>query len=131
MKKIPLPRAQFTKIITNTPPQTHFVTIYKDKRFCMNSKLAAILAEKPLEIAFTEDGKHFMLAESSNSTDGLRFSKSGSKKLHAAVELLDQLHIMLPARYEVWHTDDGFWQGDLLENPTQSQSKKPPSSKKH
>lgn len=131
MKKIALPRTQFTKIITSTPPQMHFVTIYKDKRFCMNPKLAAILAGKPLEIAFTEDGKHFMLAESSNAMDGLRFSKTGSKKLHTAVELLDQLHIMLPARYEVWHTDDGFWQGDLLENPTQSQSKKPPSSKKH
>lgn len=131
MKKIALPRAHFTKIITSAPLQTHFVTIYKDNRFCLNPKLAAILAGKPLEIAFTEDGKHCMLAELDNATEGIRFSKSGAKKLPVAAELLNQVHIMLPARYEVWCTEDGFWQGDLLENPTQSQSKKPPNSKKH
>jgi len=131
MKKTALSRAQFTRVIISSAKQAHFVTVYKDGRFAMNSKFAEILAGKPLEIAFTEDGRHLMLAESGNTSDGVCFSNTGSKKLHMATELLNQLHIMLPARYEVWLTEEGFWQGDLLENPTLPQSKKPRSTKKN
>ena len=78
-----------------------------------------------------EQGEHFLLEESSCDAQSVRFPKSGSRKILAITELLEQQHIMMPAKYEVWQTEDGVWQGDLLENPTLSQSAKLRSLKKH
>ena len=107
------------------------LNIYKDGKFNMNGKLAAILGGKTLELSFTDDGQHFLLEESSGGVQSVRFPKSGSRKLLVVTALLEQQHIMMPAKYEVWLTEDGVWQGDLLENPMLSQSPKPRSSKKH
>ena len=133
MKKIALPRTMFTQkmIPASTISQTTCVNIYKDGKFNMNGKLAAILGGKTLELSFTDDGQHFLLEESSGGVQSVRFPKSGSRKLLVVTALLEQQHIMMPAKYEVWLTEDGVWQGDLLENPMLSQSPKPRSSKKH
>ena len=133
MKKIALPRTLFTQkmIPASAMTQITCVNIYKDGKFNMNGKLVAILGGKTLEISFTNDGQHFLLEESSCDAQSIRFPKSGSRKILAVTELLEQQHIMLPAKYEVWLTEDGVWQGDLLENPTLSQSAKLRSLKKH
>ncbi|MBR5536366.1 MAG: hypothetical protein IKU58_00515 [Clostridia bacterium] len=133
MKKTALPRTMFTQkmVPASTMNQITCVNIYKDGKFNMNGKLAASLGGKTLELSFTDDGQHFLLEESSGGAQSVRFPKSGSRRMLMVTELLEQQHIMLPAKYEVWLTEDGVWQGDLLENPMLSQSPKLRSSKKH
>lgn len=131
-KKIAMNRDLFTHTIT--PPeklaQMTCVNIYEDGKFNMNGRLANKLGGKSLEIAFTEDGVHFMLMETTVSDFTVCFPKNGSRKLPDVIEHLKKQKIMLPARYEVWLTDEGHWQGDLLENPTPLQSGKHHNSKK-
>lgn len=132
-KRISLPRNLFSKTIC--PPeklgQMMCVNIYNDGKFNMNGRLATKLGNKALDLAFTEDGTHFILLETSDSLSAIKFPKSGSRKLPEVTELLKGRKIVFPAKYEVWLTDEGHWQGDLLANPTQPQSGKHRSLKKN
>lgn len=132
-KRTPLPRNLFSKPIS--PPeklsQIMCVNIYDDGKFNMNGKLANKLGSKTLELSFTEDGTHFMIQDASDSLSGIKFPKSGSRKLPEIAEHLKARKILFPAKYEVWLTDEGFWQGDLLENPTQPRLEKHRNSKKN
>ncbi|MGM9619476.1 MAG: hypothetical protein ACI3W8_06570 [Oscillospiraceae bacterium] len=106
------------------------VNIYPDGKFNLNGKLAEKLRGKAMEIKFTPDGKHFMMEEAKDAQRQITFPKSGSRKLAEVADLLEKHKITLPARYEVWFTDDGFWQGDHMEDPTQPRSEKPRTSRK-
>ena len=91
----------------------------------MNRKLAEKLGGKTLEILFTDSGRNFLIMENGDSKLQITFPKSGSRKLPDLTNMLKKQKISLPARYEVWQRDDGYWQGDYFENPTVSQSAKP------
>ncbi len=97
----------------------------------MNGKLREKLGGKKLLIAFTQDAQHFMLKED-DGNNAFLFPRNGSKKMGEVKLLLENKKIPFPAKYEVWFRDDvQFWQGDLLENPTQSLPGKLRSSKKN
>ena len=121
MKKL-LSANEFTVPIRNPANRMTVVcvNIYKDGRFNMNGKLSEKLGGKKLKLAFTPDAAHFMLQEGADP-DAVSFPKNGSKKLEDVLTLLNQRKIPLPARYDVWYNDaESFWQGDMVENPTQS-----------
>lgn len=123
-KSIPLD--QFTVPIPNPANRlnTTCVVIYQDGRFNMNGRLAESLGGKKLGVAFTPDAKHFAIRDS-GLENPIPFPKSGSKRLEYAASHLKQQGIMFPAKFEVWQNEEGgFWQGDILPNPTQSPSKR-------
>ena len=97
-KKTAMNRSLFTHAIT--PPeklaQMMCVNIYDDGKFNMNGKLTNKLGGKSLEIAFTEDGAHFILMETTVSDFAVCFPKTGSRKLPAVIEHLKKQKIMLP-----------------------------------
>ena len=131
-KKTALDPTLFTQVVS--PPENAFrtmsVNIYEDGKFNMNGKLTRALGGKSLQIAFTDDCKNFMMSEAPEGDSSLHFPKNGSKKLPMVIQLLKKQKILFPARYEVWFTEGGFWQGDICENPTLLQSGKPRASKK-
>lgn len=130
-KKIPLD--EFTLVIEDPGNRLNAVcvNILDNGRFNMNGKLTEKLGGKRVRIAFTPDGHHFTLNES-KSESAVQFPKSGSKMLEPAAVLLRKNKIIFPARYEVWHIEDGdYWQGDYVANPMQQQSLKPRNSKKN
>lgn len=130
-KSIPL--EQFTIHIPNPTNRltAKTIVIHEDGRFSMNSRLAQELGGKKVAVSFTTDAKHVLLRES-NGKELIYFPKSGSKKLDRAPSFLKEHKISLPTTYEVWlREDDGYWQGDLVANPTTSPSKRRRSSKKN
>lgn len=129
-KSIPL--EQFTVHIPNPTNRltAKTIVIHENGRFSMNSRLAQELGGKKVAVSFTTDAKHLLLRES-NDVELIYFPKSGSKKLDRPSSFLKELKISLPTTYEVWlREDDGYWQGDLVANPTMSPSKRRRSSKK-
>ena len=126
-----LPLEQFTFIIT--PPVSRAdslcVNLYTDGKFNLNGKLAAALRNKPIQVLFTDDAKHLCLVERA-SPEAIIFPKSGSKRLEQAIHHLKARKIPLPAKYEVHYSDvHKFWQGDLVENPTQEKTQRGSGSK--
>lgn len=130
-KKNQLDLSLFTQRIS--PPENRStvlcVNILADGKFNMNGKLSEKLGGKALEILFTDSGRNFLIAEKGEMEMPITFPKSGSRKLPVIADMLKRQKISLPAKYEVWQRDDGYWQGDFLENPTVSQSVKPHNSK--
>ena len=126
-KKNQLELGMFTQRIS--PPENRStalcVNILADGKFNMNGKLAEKLGGKTLEILFTDSGRNFLIAEKGEMEMPITFPKSGSRKLPVLADMLKRQKISLPAKYEVWQRDDGYWQGDFLENPTVSPSAKP------
>ena len=108
------------------------VRIYEDGKFNMNGKLASVLGGRSFEVWFTKDAESLALFPSEDSSEMIRFPKSGSRKLLDATRYLSQNKIAFPAQYEVWFNEaESYWQGDLIENPTQGRSKTRPTSKKN
>ena len=116
------PRLSFDKftIVISAPQNRNnalFVTLCKDGRFNMNSRLTTKLAGKRIIVAFTEDGPHLGMKESPDP-EAIYIPKNGSKKLEEIKTLLEKKNIDLPAKYIVSYVEEeGFWQGDLSENP--------------
>lgn len=101
--------------------ETLCVNILENGKFNINGKLNEKLKERIIKISFTADGKHFMLVETNDSEDGIRFPKSGSRKLPEVYDLLKKNKIPFPANYSVWNNEGaGFWQGDYSGNPIQT-----------
>jgi len=133
ISKKSIPLSQFTVQISNPANRltSPCVMVYEDGRFNMNTKLAGSLGGKKIDISFTPDMKHFALKEA-NELNSIFFPKSGSKKLNAVLTLLKERKIAFPAKYDVWYNEeDGFWQGDMLANPTQLPSTRRHNSKKN
>ena len=132
--RTPIAANQFTVPILSPSATANApcVNIYADGKFNMNGSLTKKLGGKTLQIAFTNDARHFMMLENSDAEYSIVFPKSGSRKLPDVVSLLQQQKITLPARYDVWYNESGkFWQGDLEENPMIRRSAKRPSLKQN
>ena len=126
-----LPLEQFTFNVV--PPELHrdmtCVNIYEDGKFNMNGKLAGEIGGKTLAVRFTDDARHLCLREDS-SQGAIKFPKSGSRKLQSVIQYLKSRKIPFPAKYEVHYNDqDQFWQGDVIENPTQERTQRGANSK--
>lgn len=132
MKRKQIDRSLFTQHVT--PPGNRYtvmsVTVYADEKFNMNGKLAEKLGGKQLSISFTEDAKHFLLKENPEEERSINFPKNGSKTIPDVLDKIKKGKMTLPAKYDVWLCEDGAWQGDYVENPTQSPAGKRPNSKK-
>lgn len=117
-----LSRAQFTVRI-HAPSASKFspsVNVLENGKFNFNGKLNEKLKSRSFEISFMPDGRNFMMIESEDSAEAIRFPKSGSLKLPEVTEHLRKNKIPLPANYSVWYNEEGeFWQGDYTGNPTQ------------
>lgn len=130
-KKI-IPLEQFTVQISKPTNRSTIKTIVirEDGQVTINGKLAQELRGRDLTVSFTLDAKHILLCER-NDGELIHFTKSGIKRLEQAVSFLKEQRIFLPATYEIWkREEDGYWQGDLIPNPTASPSKGRRSSKK-
>lgn len=131
-KKI-IPLEQFTVHIFKPTNRSTIKTIviHESGQVNINGKLAQVLGGKDLTISFTSDAKHILLCER-NDGELIHFTKRGVKRLAQTISLLKEQKIFLPATYEVWkREEDGYWQGDLIPNPTASPSKGRRSSKKN
>ena len=127
-----LPLEKFTIVVS--PPESRneamFISITENGRFNLNGKLAALLHGKPIQVRFTDDGKHLCLLEST-SKEGISFPKSGSRKLDQVMSILKSQKITIPAKYSVRYDEvQKIWQGDVIENPTQRQTQHVTNSKK-
>lgn len=90
------------------------------------------LGGRSFEIRFTKDAESLAHFPAEDSSETIRFPKSGSRKLPDATRYLTQNKIAFPAQYDVWFNEaESFWQGDLIENPAQGRSKQRPTLKKN
>lgn len=122
MRKV-LSRSQFTVTIhaSSASKSIPSANIHENGKFNFNGKLNEMLKSRSFEISFTPDGKNFMLFESEDAANAVRFPKSGSCKLPEAAAHLRKNKIPLPANYSVWYNEEGeFWQGDYTGNPIPS-----------
>lgn len=122
-----LSRAQFTVQIhaPSAGKSTPSVNILENGKFNFNGKLNETLKSRSFELKFMPDGKNFMLFESEDTANAIRFPKSGSCKLPEATAHLRKNKIPLPANYSVWYNEkEQFWQGDYTGNPTHTPNRK-------
>jgi hypothetical protein len=127
-----VPLEQFTFVIAPPASRTDIlcVNLYADGRFNLNGKLAEALRGKSVQISFTDDAKHLCLLER-DSVNAVKFPKSGSRRLEQALQHLKSHKIPIPAKYEVHYCEEHkFWQGDLIENPTQERTQLGSNSKR-
>ena len=116
-------RAQFTVRIhaPSANKSLPSVNILENGKFNFNGKLNEKLKSRSFEISFMPDGRNFMLIESEDPVEAIRFPKSGSRKLPEAAEQLRKNKIPFPANYSVWYNEEGkFWLGDYTGNPIQT-----------
>ncbi len=102
------------------------LAFYENGNCNMNGRLTKELGGRYYELRFTGDAKNLAFIPADQNARSINFPKNGRRNLPEAVEFLVRMKVALPAQYEMWFNEkEGFWQGDLLANPSQAPSKKP------